>query len=771
MPKCIFRSCPHFMGKNCFSPGITLHVFPKDLSRIKLWLQQTAQYCEDIDDFAEKILSSKMGSYRMCSAHFVPESYMTQGTKVVLKPDAVPTIFPGNVVEVAIKHVPQKKKQRLEEKEAGRKERWSQVDAGTSTIHILQTEMGTQTDLTMVTIQSCSISVPRWNTYDRGIQWPEYEFNFYGEDWKVQLDHMYFNSRFKCVQELPNVEQEEIMKDHYRQVPSTLQHGSSPEDHRVTPPLKEPLKPESEPHTSPETPEGCFFSKCSLRNKKTLCILQAKLVALLRHMTEAPHMGSYKRQRTRKLLSQIVELVCLVAGEDLKLVKKNEDLSKFYQKEGQIPVRYQDVAVFFTREEWNYIEENEELYKKEILSDPNESKEDQIEDFIDDFEEDADITDDHFFKLLEVNSQGHSPGAAPVGRKRKKVLLPTMPCIPEHVPGEQRQENTDWSNNRTCKSEYFSDNDDAGEEDGGCLRSLDPELGNEETVSASHDLKPLIKREDCSPEVSTGSNAADDSHNAPGPMLWIAEDGTTSTHWMPWHGYSSDTPIMKRQTGRQKKVLKQPVVPSDTVDVAWHTAHNDTELEEHSESRLRNLPALDWVSRQRPSQATLWCGVCNMCFYSMAELKTHQITHSEETLLRCEDCAEVFDVKGDLEKHKAKEHGKLRYPCEVCGLQYNYRSQYIIHQRTHTGEKPFCCKECGQAFGHKCSLLIHMRKHSGSSLFECGRCGKLLDTEQALEKHRKLRFCVNCKKCFTRRALRRHLKMHTPDEMAKKDSS
>ncbi|CAI9557090.1 unnamed protein product [Staurois parvus] len=609
--------------------------------------------------------------------------------------------------------------------------------------------MGTQTDLTMVTIQSCSVSVPRWNTYDRGIQWPEYEFNFYGEDWKVQLDHMYFNSRFKCVQELPNVEQEAIIKDHH-QVSSTLQHGSSSEDYRVT--QHEPLKQESEPHTSPETPEGYFFSKCSLRNKKTLCILQAKLVALLRHMTEAPHMGSYKRQRTRKLLSQIVEIVCLVAGEDLKLVKKNEDLSKFYQKEGQIPVRYQDVAVFFTREEWNYIEENEELYKKEILSDPNETKEDQVEDFIDDFEEDADITDDHFFKLLEVNSQGHSPGAAPVGRKRKKVLLPTMPCIPEYVPGALGHEDRDCPSDRTCKSEYFS------------------EVANEETVSDSHDLKPQIKEEDCSPEVSTEWNATDDSHDASGPMLWIAEDGTTSTHWMPRHDSSSATPILKKQRGRQKKLLEQPVVPSDTGGVVWHTAHNHTELAEHSKI-LQNLPALDWVTRQRPSQATLSCGICNKCFYSAAELETHQITHSEETLLSCEDCTKIFDVKSDLEKHKAKEHGKLRYPCEVCGLQYNYRSQYIIHQRTHTGEKPFCCKECGQAFGHKCSLLIHMRKHSGSSLFECGRCGKLLDTEQALEKHRKLRFCVNCKKCFTRRALRRHLKTHTPEETAKKDCS
>ncbi|KAM5135098.1 uncharacterized protein ACMZJ9_017708 [Mantella aurantiaca] len=766
MPKCIFQSCPHFMGKNCFSPGITLHVFPKDLTRIKLWLQQTGQYYDDIDNFAEKILSSKMGSYRMCSAHFISECYMSQGAKMVLKPDAVPTVFPGNVVEVAIKHVPQKKKQRLEEREAGRRARLSQVDAGTSTIHILQTEMGTQTDLTMVTIQSCSVNVPRWNTYDRGIQWPEYEFNFYGEDWKVQLDHMYFNSRFKCVQELPNVDQEEIIKDHC-QVPSTTQQpGSSTEDYNVV--QDEPLKTESEPCTSSETPEGYFFSKCSLRNRKTLCILQAKLVALLRHMTEAPHMGSYKRQRTRKLLSQIVDIVCLVAGEDLKLVKKNEDLSKFYQKEEQIPVRYQDVAVFFTREEWDYIEENEDIYKKEILSDPNESKEDQMEDFIDDFEEDADITDDHFFKLLEVSSQGHSPGAAPVGRKRKKLLMPPMPCVSEYVPEGHGHEDRDWDNNRTCKSEYFSDIDDTGDEDGGCLRPLDPDVAKEETVSDSYDLKPTIKREECSQEVSTGWNTTHDSHETSGPVLWIAEDGTTSTHWMPRHGSPSDTPIVKRSRGRQKKLLKQLIVRSDTGGFMPNMAHNHME---HLKGRLRNTPASDCASNQRPSEGTLWCDLCNERFYSTAELETHQVTHVRGTLLRCEDCAEIFDTTSDLEKHKAKEHGKLRYPCEVCGLQYNYRSQYIIHQRTHTGEKPFCCKECGQAFGHKCSLLIHMRKHSGSSLFECGRCGKLLDTEQALEKHRKLRFCVNCKKCFTRRALRLHLKTHSPEETAKKGST
>lgn len=273
------------------------------------------------------------------------------------------------------------------------------------------------------------------------------------------------------------------------------------------------------------------------------------------------------------------------------------------------------------------------------------------------------------------------------------------------------------------------------------------------------------------PEINPEWKAADDSNDASCPMLWIAEDGTTSTHWMPKHGSSSNTPSVKRQRGQQKNLPKLPTVASNTGGISRDPARNHMELADHSQGRPWNPPASDSIDRQIPLQGMLWCDICNKCFYNAAELRTHQVTHTEETLLRCDVCAESFDARSNLEKHKAKEHGKLRYPCEVCGLQYNYRSQFIIHQRTHTGEKPFCCKQCGQAFGHKCSLLIHMRKHSGSSLFECGRCGKLLDTEQALEKHRKLRFCVNCKKCFTRRAHRRHLKTHTSEEMANKSSS
>ncbi|XP_068120398.1 zinc finger protein 718-like [Hyperolius riggenbachi] len=771
MPKCIYRSCPHFMGKKCCSPGITLHIFPKDLGRVRLWLQQTGQYYDNLEALAEKISTSKnICSYRMCSAHFLPECYISQGGEMLLRPDAVPTVFPGNIVTVAMEwnHMPSKKAQRLVEKNAGRRYRWAYVDAATCTGHISQTEMGTQTDLTMVTTPSRTASTPHWLSNDRGVQWPEYEFNFYGEDWKVQLDHMYYNSRFKCVTDVPNVDQQEFPKNS-SQAPPT-QQSLSQDDYDDTP----QAPPSPEPQNYSETPEGYFFSKCSLRNKRTLWILQARMVALLRHMTEAPHMGTYKRQRTRKLLSQIVEVVCLMEGEDLKLIKQNENLKKFYQKEGEIPLRYQDVAVFFTRDEWGYIEDHEDLYKKDVFSDPSESKEDQLEDILDTFEEDTEITDDHFFKLVKENPPGLTQGSVPMGRKRTKDLPYRVLCIPENIHEGDGHEDSDGDNAGLRSRELFSDNDDAADEEERWNRLLDLDIANEETVRDSQDVCLPIKREDdFTAEVSIDCKTTGASRDIPSPTLWIAEDGTTSTQWVPQHNNSSASPILKRPRGRRKKskepeLPKMPNVASDTGGLTANAAPGNTERAGHSKSFLQGPTVLDYSPGQ---SASFWCDTCSKCFPSEKELEKHRVTHHEVKPLKCEDCIEIFDSKSALAKHRANKHGKLRYPCDTCGLQYNYRSQYIIHQRTHTGEKPFCCKECGQAFGHKCSLLLHMKKHSGSSLFKCGRCEKQMDNEQALEKHRKLRFCVCCKKCFTRRAMRRHLKSHLPEELAKNASA
>lgn len=95
MPSCIVKGCTHYTGMKASNPLLTMHVFPRELSRIKLWLQQIGQI-GDIDTFASKVLdASRTGKYRICSAHFASGSYTSQGSRIVLKHDAIPTLFPG----------------------------------------------------------------------------------------------------------------------------------------------------------------------------------------------------------------------------------------------------------------------------------------------------------------------------------------------------------------------------------------------------------------------------------------------------------------------------------------------------------------------------------------------------------------------------------------------------------------------------------------------------------------------------------------------------
>lgn len=74
---------------------IMLHSFPPDKDSVKQWLTQMKQTFDDLEGFAEKIVSSTRGTYRICSLHFTPDMYELRGFLPFLKKkDAIPTIFP-----------------------------------------------------------------------------------------------------------------------------------------------------------------------------------------------------------------------------------------------------------------------------------------------------------------------------------------------------------------------------------------------------------------------------------------------------------------------------------------------------------------------------------------------------------------------------------------------------------------------------------------------------------------------------------------------------
>ncbi|XP_053567623.1 zinc finger protein with KRAB and SCAN domains 3 isoform X2 [Bombina bombina] len=77
-------------------------------------------------------------------------------------------------------------------------------------------------------------------------------------------------------------------------------------------------------------------------------------------------MSKYRKQMAEQFLSQALGIICLLTGEEYTIVKKTSR-SSIQQLSREVPIKCDDVAVYFSMEEWEYIEEHKELYKDAMM--------------------------------------------------------------------------------------------------------------------------------------------------------------------------------------------------------------------------------------------------------------------------------------------------------------------------------------------------------------------------------------------------------------------